>query len=707
MRATIIIAGHNEGLRLSNTVASCLETCGQLDHEIVVADDASTDDSVEAMSSRFPHVRLVRHPQRRGASPTKALGAREARGDVLVFLDGHCKPEYEAIRQLVEDVEATDGDAVVTPEIAALDSQRWTSACCQSGNGYYLKLDKFECGWLALSSLRKRQVGRSQFYESPALIGCALAVSRPLYDKLRGFDPHMYIWGSEDLDFGLKCWLLGHPILHDPRSVVGHRFRASFDNYAVPVEHVVANQLRMARKNLGRAAWHDWLDRCRQRNQVRLTDHPEGLWARVWEIFEADRPSVEQERSYLHAHRVHDEFWFAERFGLTWPKLASPGSIAPAPTRKPADQSSAAGSSHYEALAEPSPSPSPSQTPKKQCRLDSVTVDTKTGCANSSVTFTAVGENTETVQWTAIGATKTQGTGKVFTTSWASNGKKTVQAQCPTGKSVATDVSIVKIDLSFNRAELRPGCAPQRAEKVTVSAKRSGGGGDVAIDVALDDKRATVNPTSFTLPAGQDSIDQVVTVQGVTISGDDKDTKLTASVKDCPDQKADIPVTVVQPENWTCTGLGGPMNNNNPVIGNPLQDGSVWIQWNFNVTFTFLDRFSQPLGEQWSNAPAALAYESIGGNISGFDRTKPFDGSPLDRHAQAVDPILFAVRAKSSSDAQKILQKKTPCPVSEIVSAIMFVLDDAGTSRRLKMSMVRRIKSNEAGGATMWQSKVP
>jgi hypothetical protein len=54
------------------------------------------------------------------------------------------------------------------------------------------------------------------------------------------------------------------------------------------------------------------------------------LWARVWEIFEADRPSVEQERSYLHAHRVHDEFWFAERFGLSWPMLASSGTIAPA-----------------------------------------------------------------------------------------------------------------------------------------------------------------------------------------------------------------------------------------------------------------------------------------------------------------------------------------------------------------------------------------
>src|SRR5271170_6231962 len=80
----------------------------------------------------------------------------------------------------------------------------------------------------------------------------------------------------------------------------------------------------MARKHLCPTAWADWLDRCRQRHTGRLPGHPEGLWARAWQVFEADRSSVEQERAVLHARRVRDEFWFAERFGLDWPKLASP-----------------------------------------------------------------------------------------------------------------------------------------------------------------------------------------------------------------------------------------------------------------------------------------------------------------------------------------------------------------------------------------------
>ena len=43
MRVSIVIASHNEGEALSKTIESCIETSGDLDCEIVVADDASTD----------------------------------------------------------------------------------------------------------------------------------------------------------------------------------------------------------------------------------------------------------------------------------------------------------------------------------------------------------------------------------------------------------------------------------------------------------------------------------------------------------------------------------------------------------------------------------------------------------------------------------------------------------------------------------------
>jgi GT2 family glycosyltransferase len=109
-------------------------------------------------------------------------------------------------------------------------------------------------GWLPLSHLKPVRQGGREFYESPAFIGCAFAMSRELYDKLHGFDSHMFVWGVEDVDLALRSWLMGHPILHDPAPRIGHRFRRAFDNYVVPREHVVANQIRMAHKKLFRKA---------------------------------------------------------------------------------------------------------------------------------------------------------------------------------------------------------------------------------------------------------------------------------------------------------------------------------------------------------------------------------------------------------------------------------------------------------------------
>ena len=46
MRASLVIAAHNEGERLWKTIRSCVTACAGFEREIIIADDASDDDSV-------------------------------------------------------------------------------------------------------------------------------------------------------------------------------------------------------------------------------------------------------------------------------------------------------------------------------------------------------------------------------------------------------------------------------------------------------------------------------------------------------------------------------------------------------------------------------------------------------------------------------------------------------------------------------------
>jgi GT2 family glycosyltransferase/NifU-like protein involved in Fe-S cluster formation len=313
-RASVVIAAHNEGDNLWRTVQSCLETAADLDCEIIVADDASMDDSVAELLRRYPQVRVVAHAERRGTSPTKDLGARAARGGVLVFLDAHCKPEPGALARLVADVEALEGRAIVTPSVPALDVWRWENHPGWAGHGFGVELETFDCRWVDLDDLRVSAAAGAAgatLYESPSLIACCAAMGRVTYEALWGFDPGLLTWGLEDMDLGLKAWRLGYPVLHDPAAVVGHRFRAG-SGYEAPAEHLPANKLRIARKHFGDATWGEWVERGRPR-------HPGPLWDRAWALFEAGRDSLERERVYLRTQRVRDEHWYAGRFGLAWP----------------------------------------------------------------------------------------------------------------------------------------------------------------------------------------------------------------------------------------------------------------------------------------------------------------------------------------------------------------------------------------------------
>jgi N-acetylglucosaminyl-diphospho-decaprenol L-rhamnosyltransferase len=80
IKVSFIIAAHNEGDNLTKTLASLVESINDLDYEIVVADDASTDGAVRKSQREFPRVRVVQHRNRLGTSATKALGADQAPG---------------------------------------------------------------------------------------------------------------------------------------------------------------------------------------------------------------------------------------------------------------------------------------------------------------------------------------------------------------------------------------------------------------------------------------------------------------------------------------------------------------------------------------------------------------------------------------------------------------------------------------------------
>ncbi|HEX9004828.1 MAG TPA: glycosyltransferase family 2 protein, partial [Blastocatellia bacterium] len=98
----------NEADYIANSLGAVLEQDYPADlMEIIVADGMSTDatrEVVRSLQARFPNVRLIDNPGK--IAPTGLNRAiNEARGDIIVRVDGHCEIEPDYVRRSVEHLQ--------------------------------------------------------------------------------------------------------------------------------------------------------------------------------------------------------------------------------------------------------------------------------------------------------------------------------------------------------------------------------------------------------------------------------------------------------------------------------------------------------------------------------------------------------------------------------------------------------------------------
>lgn len=107
-RISVIIPALNEGLVIGKVVKQIQAVVKQLDenHEIIVIDDGSTDDT--AKQAREAGAVVVQHPYNIGNGASVKSGIRRARGQILVTIDGDGQHDPNDIPKLVNRIGAYD-----------------------------------------------------------------------------------------------------------------------------------------------------------------------------------------------------------------------------------------------------------------------------------------------------------------------------------------------------------------------------------------------------------------------------------------------------------------------------------------------------------------------------------------------------------------------------------------------------------------------
>lgn len=77
-------------------------------YEMIVVDNASTDNTaglVEKLSARFPELRLVRHPVNKGYAGSNLTAFREAKGEIIVVVDGDGQLSMKDLPAMLKQIE--------------------------------------------------------------------------------------------------------------------------------------------------------------------------------------------------------------------------------------------------------------------------------------------------------------------------------------------------------------------------------------------------------------------------------------------------------------------------------------------------------------------------------------------------------------------------------------------------------------------------
>ena len=112
MRVTVVMAAYNEADTIAQIIARVQAV--NFDKDIVVVDDASTDDTadvLEGLTQQLANLTILRHDKNRGKGAALRSGFRAARGDVIIVQDADLEYDPDDYHVLLKPI--LDGRADV------------------------------------------------------------------------------------------------------------------------------------------------------------------------------------------------------------------------------------------------------------------------------------------------------------------------------------------------------------------------------------------------------------------------------------------------------------------------------------------------------------------------------------------------------------------------------------------------------------------
>jgi GT2 family glycosyltransferase len=208
-KVSIVIVTHNSQATLERCLVSLQGGLAEVDHELVVVDNASSDGSGEIVKQQYPDATIVANEKNRGFAAACNQAVQETEGEFLLFVNPDVQMGPGSVQSMMALIRTDHKAGAITPRMRNLDGS-FQPTCRRLPTIYNLLFSR--------GSVLSRLIGARHIYTLPdyaetkaveAVAATVLLIRRSLFSRMKGFDERFFMY-MEDTDLCYRLRTLGY-----------------------------------------------------------------------------------------------------------------------------------------------------------------------------------------------------------------------------------------------------------------------------------------------------------------------------------------------------------------------------------------------------------------------------------------------------------------------------------------------------------------
>ena len=201
MDISVVIVTTNSAQHIANCLRSIREKTNGVDYEVIVADNGSTDGTIDIIKKEFPWVTLVENGKNLGFGTANNRGAEKATGEFLFILNDDTVLTENSFEIVVEKMRSDNsigcfGYHLVNPDGSHQDSIRRFPRFIDQAiiltklHNLLPKLRPVQRYWAT-------DIDYTQEQEVDQVMGACMVMPRYVFERAGGFDERFFVWFEE------------------------------------------------------------------------------------------------------------------------------------------------------------------------------------------------------------------------------------------------------------------------------------------------------------------------------------------------------------------------------------------------------------------------------------------------------------------------------------------------------------------------------